>query len=123
MKVLLDSNILIDYLRGLPQATEAVGKYQDAAISIVSWVEVMAGGPDPAANRVIEGFLHHWAVIEFGGKVAPLAAELRRTLKLRLPDAMILATARTERRMLVTRNTKDFKPDWPDIIVPYTLTH
>lgn len=121
MRFLLDSNILIDYLRGLPPAIEAVKKYDDAAISVVSWIEVIAGGPDPAANREIESFLNHWPVLDFGGNAARVAADLRRTLKLRLPDAMILAAAKVDNRVLVTRNTKDFKPDWPDIVVPYVL--
>jgi hypothetical protein len=34
---------------------------------------------------------------------------------------MIYATARDRGCMLVTRNTKDFDADWPDVRVPYRV--
>lgn len=36
-------------------------------------------------------------------------------------DAIILATALTRGRVLVTRNIKDFPAEMPGIRVPYTL--
>jgi len=45
----------------------------------------------------------------------------RRERKVKLPDAIILATAELEGRLLVTRNTKDFPSDDPGVRVPYTL--
>jgi predicted nucleic acid-binding protein len=50
------------------------------------------------------------------------AAALRRERpRLKLPDAIILATAQTRGRVLVTRNTKDFPAEMPGIRVPYVL--
>jgi predicted nucleic acid-binding protein len=42
-------------------------------------------------------------------------------LRLRLPDAIILATAQVEGCNLLTRNTRDFSPSWPEIRVPYSI--
>ena len=39
----------------------------------------------------------------------------------KLPDALILATARDREITLLTRNTKDFPEDDPNIRVPYRL--
>lgn len=39
---------------------------------------------------------------------------------MKLPDAIILATAQIHRRELVTRNTKDFA-GVPGVIMPYQL--
>jgi predicted nucleic acid-binding protein len=36
-------------------------------------------------------------------------------------DAIILATARETGANLMTRNTKDFDPRWPDVREPYKL--
>jgi len=36
-------------------------------------------------------------------------------------DAIIYATAQQEDCLLVTRNTKDFPSDLPDVRCPYTL--
>lgn len=38
---LFETNILIDYLNGIPQAMEELGLYDERAISIVAWMEVI----------------------------------------------------------------------------------
>ncbi|EBW9044147.1 VapC toxin family PIN domain ribonuclease, partial [Salmonella enterica subsp. enterica serovar Enteritidis] len=43
VKPLFDTNILIDYLNGLEPAREELRRYDDRFISIVSWMEVLAG--------------------------------------------------------------------------------
>ena len=40
VKALFDTNILIDYLRGIPAAREELGRYRPKAISLVTWMEV-----------------------------------------------------------------------------------
>jgi len=60
-------------------------------------------------------------VSELTVAVAEEAVRLRRDRKLRLPDAVILAAARTQNALLITRNTKDFNPAWPEIREPYRL--
>ena len=46
-KALLDTNILIDYLAGIAQARAEMERYAMPAISIITWIEVMAGAtPD-----------------------------------------------------------------------------
>ena len=51
VKALLDTNILIDYLRGVGAARTELGRYQDKAISIITWMEVLVG----AAPGVVAG--------------------------------------------------------------------
>ena len=42
--VLFDTNILIDYLNGIPQAREVLTEYHaNPAISAITWMEVMVG--------------------------------------------------------------------------------
>jgi predicted nucleic acid-binding protein len=53
--------------------------------------------------------------------VAEEAVRIRRQRRLKLPDAIILATARVHGLVLVTRNTKDFDPADPAIRIPYAL--
>lgn len=53
--------------------------------------------------------------------VAERAVQLRRAYRLRLPDAIIWATAQVHEAVLVTRNTKDFHADWEGIRIPYHL--
>ena len=43
VKVIFDTNILIDYLNGTPQAKAELTLYTDKAISIVTWMEIQVG--------------------------------------------------------------------------------
>ncbi len=50
-------------------------------------------------------------------------AKFRNTLRVKLPDAIILATARQNKAVLVIRNSKDFSKNQQDIVIPYKLEH
>lgn len=120
MKALLDTNILIDYLNGIALAKEEIRLYEQPSISMVTWMEVMAGtGDDDEA--VVRAFLSGFHRIDIDETVAEKAVANRRTRRLRLPDAIILASALQENALLVTRNTKDFSADEPGIRIPYAV--
>lgn len=53
------------------------------------------------------------------GAVARAAVLLRRAHRLRLPDALIWATARVNHCLLVTRNSRDFPVSEPEVRIPY----
>lgn len=119
MKALLDTNILIDYLGGREDAEREVGRYSHRLISSITWMEVLAGARDEAEEDVVDLFLRDFRVIEVTRLIARTAVEIRRVQRLRLPDAIIWATARDESAILVTRNTKDFPTDDPAVRIPY----
>ena len=117
---LLDTNILIDELRGIPQARIAIDACTSPAISIISWIEVMAGtdASDEAATRA---YLSAFPSIPLTPEIAERAAAIRRNSRLKLPDAIILATAQIEGPLLISRNTKDFPAGQVGVHVPYPL--
>jgi hypothetical protein len=118
--VLFDTNILIDYLRGIPQARAQCGNHSDRAVSIVTWMEVMAGST--AANQAdTRSFLLNFYIVPLDADVAERACLLRRNNRVKLPDAIIQATAEDSGRILITRNTRDFPPGTPGVLIPYTL--
>ena len=119
MKALFDTNILIDYLNGRDESQVELNRYRERLVSVVTWMEVLAGAHDAAEADVIEMFLRDFRVAELTRSVAREAVEIRRTSRMRLPDAVIWATARSESALLVTRNTKDFPEDDPGVRVPY----
>lgn len=117
---LFDTNILIDHLNAIPPARAEIARYDDRAISIVTWMEVMAGATEQlseATRRFLEGF----EIIDLDQPIAECAVTLRRQHRIKLPDAIIWATAQTTGRLLITRNTKDFPPNDPGIREPYRL--
>lgn len=119
VKVLFDTNILIDYLNGIADAATEIGRYRDKAISLVTWMEVMAGA-SVQDEPVIKAFLSQFELLAIDAAVATEAVAIRRMRRIKLPDAIILATARTTSRILITRNTKDFPPGADiDVRMPY----
>lgn len=119
-KVLYDTCILIDYLNGAPQAHTELECHADRAISIITWMEVMAGTSE-VDESPIRTFLLSFRVLPLTQDVAEQSFTLRRQRKIKLPDAIIEATARVNDRILVTRNTRDFPAEEPGISIPYAL--
>jgi len=120
VNALFDTNILIDYLNGEPQAHAEFLRYSDKAISIVTWMEVLVGA-DPSIEASTRAFLDDFKLLGVDERVAERAVRLRRNRRIRLPDAVIWATAQVHSMILVTRNTKDFPVNDPGIRSPYKL--
>jgi predicted nucleic acid-binding protein len=120
VRVLFDTNILIDYLNGIDAAREEIGRHENGMISTVTWVEVMVGASADEEDA-IRAFLDRFAQVRLDATVAELAVGIRRQGRIRLPDAIIWASARSEDALLVTRNSKDFPNDAPDGRIPYVL--
>jgi hypothetical protein len=121
MSVVLDSCILIDALNGSEPARTYLREARNAAISRLTWMEVLAGAAGVEEDRIIRGFLSIFELLPIDEAVAEEAVKLRRSHRLKLPDAIIFATARVHRAELATRNTKDFPAGTPGVVVPYLL--
>lgn len=120
MKALFDTNILIDHLRGIDAARDELARYTDKAISLITWMEVLAGTTDthrPATRAFLDGF----TLIGIDPSVAERAVALRQVQRIKLPDAIVWASAQVHARLLVTRDTKGFPPGDPGIRMPYTV--
>ena len=127
VKALFDTNVLIDYLNAVPQARDELDRYENRSISVITWMEVLIGAtPDvadatPDVADATRAFLASFTVTPLDDAVAERAVELRRRHGIKLPDAIIWASAETRSLLLVTRNTRDFGTDTPGVRIPYTL--
>lgn len=120
VRALLDTNVLIDYLNAIPEAVDELRQWSQPTISIVTWIEVMVGA-DTESETHIRDFLSRFQVRPVEGEIAERAARLRRLHRMKLPDAIIWATAQVHGLLLITRNTKDFPANDPNVRVPYRL--
>lgn len=120
VSVLFDTNILIDYLNGIDHAKTELERYRDKAVSAITWMEVMVGAT-PETEGVIRGFLSGFDTLPIEEQVSEAAVKLRKRHKIKLPDAIVWATAQTHKRILITRNTRDFSRDEPGIRIPYQI--
>lgn len=121
MTACVDSDVLIDYFDGVSASADELSRYDRLLISRITWMEVLVGAPAPEFAAVRENFLRDLTMIELDATIAREAIALRREYRLRLPDAIIWASARRHRALLLTRKVKDFPRKHPDIRVPYVV--
>ena len=121
VKALFDTNILIDLLNGRSEANTEAGLYSSLSISRISWIEVLTGVRDADEQKRVEDLLSFFEMAELNEGVAREAITLRRQHRLKLPDAIIWASAKLRDNLLVTRNSRDFPIDDPGIRVPYQI--
>jgi predicted nucleic acid-binding protein len=120
VKALFDTNILVDYLNAVPEARNEFQRYEEKAISIITWMEVMVGA-DGDLEAPTRHFLNSFDVVAVDEQIAERAVGLRRSHRIKLPDAIIWATAQANAMLFVTRNTKDFPDNDPGVRAPYRL--
>jgi predicted nucleic acid-binding protein len=120
MNAVFDTNVLIDYLNGSTEARHELESYETVTISVVSWIEILVGASEHEEAEIRE-FLRRFRVHTVNAGVAGRAVDIRRQSGIRIPDAIIWATAQHLGLILVTRNTRDFPHDHPGIRVPYRL--
>jgi predicted nucleic acid-binding protein len=121
MKAVLDSDVLIDYLQGLQSAKAELARYRAPHYSIISYMELLCGAKNSNEKQAVETLLSGMKRVDLDEKVARRAVELRQSLRLKLPDAVVLASAEEEGCILVTRNTRDFPANDPRVRFPYSV--
>lgn len=118
---LFDTNILIDLFSGHYPAMETIEKYSSQrAISQITWMEVMVGAKKYNQETQTRIALSAFEIIDISKEIAEISVRIRLEYGMKLPDAIILATAQAHRRCLLTRNTKDFA-GIPGVVTPYQL--
>jgi predicted nucleic acid-binding protein len=112
---LFDSNVLILYLGdALDAATitllETSVENKTAAISVITRAETLAWSKHTASTLALAtAFVDSFQNIQINTSIADEAARIRREQNVKLPDALIAATALTQQMTLVTANVKDFE--------------
>ncbi|NDO81642.1 VapC toxin family PIN domain ribonuclease [Citrobacter sp. NCU1] len=118
---LFDTNILIDLFSGREEAKQALESWPPQnAISLITWMEVLVGARKYNQEHRTRVAMSAFNVIGVSQEIAERSVALRQEYAMKLPDAIVLATAQIHRLELVTRNTKDFA-GIPGVVMPYAL--
>lgn len=112
-KVLVDTDVLINFLRGKEAAREYLLSLLEDSIIICSAITVaeIYAGMKKHEKEKTEGLFDGLYVIDVTRKVAEKAGSYKRDIKkqsLELDDCLIAATAFTENALLATGNEKHY---------------
>ena len=111
----IDTNILIDAMYGIPNAIGFLDEQQESRIqiSIISAMELVAGCRNKAEIRELQEFLEKVTFLPVTATSSQVAYQLMESFYhshgLHLPDALIAATALEYDLTLYTRNTRHFR--------------
>jgi len=100
--ILVDTDIFIDHLRG---AVELKPGRHRLHYSVVTRAELFAGN---SATDLVAQLLAPFRELNVDRNVAERAGRVARESHIRLPDALVAATALENRLSLTTRNRTDF---------------
>jgi predicted nucleic acid-binding protein len=100
--VLVDTDLFIDHLRGAHPLRPGTHRLH---YSVVTRAELFAGS---TASGVASTLLAPFREMSVDRSIAERAGRIRREVGIRLPDALIAATAIEHSLALATRNRSDF---------------
>lgn len=120
---LIDTDVLIDYLRGTPPAVAYLEAQQDhILLSAITIAELYAGVRDGRERKALAAFVSAFEVAPLDQAIAEKGGLYRRDYGKShgtgLADALIAATAAVHQATLVTLNRKHF-PMAARVFVPY----
>jgi predicted nucleic acid-binding protein len=101
--LLIDTDVFVDHLRGV---RELDPRDHRVHYSVITRAELLAG---TTASDSINILLGPFREVPVDRRIAERAGRIRRETAVRLPDALIAATAVEGGLGLVTRNRRDFE--------------
>jgi predicted nucleic acid-binding protein len=110
-RYLIDSNTIIDFCNGkLPLKGKDFLMNIRPEISIITQIELFANPNIPKQEyQLLEKFVDIAIVHAVDARLVQTTIDIRQNYKIKLPDAIIAATAIAHNLVLITRNIDDFK--------------
>lgn len=112
MTPIIDTTVIVDYLRGHKEAADYLNGLDVATVSIITTAEIFQGARDKNHLKKLERTLNNFDILSVSETISSLAVSLIKqyTLShnLRIPDGLIAATALDHKSPLATTNIKHF---------------
>lgn len=78
-------------------------------VSVITKIEVLRFNTPADSYKILQNFINDCIVLELNNLIVDKTIEIGKAYKIKLPDAIIAATALVNDRALITRNISDFK--------------
>jgi predicted nucleic acid-binding protein len=122
-KLLFDTDVLIEYLRGKDEEKSYIDSIQEVIyMSSITMAELYAGVRKGAESRRLEIFIETFEVISLNSTIAKIGGLYRNQYNpshgIGLADELIAATAKEIDAQVITFNIKHF-PMLDNVIKPY----
>ncbi len=122
---LIDTNAVIDYLGNrLPSlGTDFMNTVIDSIpiISVITQIELLGFNAPNEEYTTLTDFVSDSRIIELNNSIVEMTIFLRKQHRIKLPDAIIAATALVYDLSIISRNVSDFSIENLRIINPHTL--
>ena len=123
-RYLIDTNAVSDYLDNkLPAKASDIIDRQTTQLSVVTRIELLAWPDVPSHQlQILQNFITASIVYNLNEAIILETINIRKQYKIKLPDAIIAATALINNLTLLTRNLSDFKKiTGLDVANPYLI--
>lgn len=108
-RFVLDTNAIVSLLAGNRELSEQLAEAEYIGVSVISYLEFLAFDGFSDADRVcFANFCERVDIVSLShsdSQLTKLALELRSSHRLKLPDAIIAATALTRNSLLITNDS------------------
>ncbi len=112
-RYLIDTNVISDFFTaslsesGIAFLSNIIDDLP--IISIITQIELLCWNTDDDTLSKVKDFIDDCVIADISPKVVAECVHLRKKKKIKLPDAIIAATAIANTLTLITCNTKDFE--------------
>jgi len=114
--ILIDTDVLIDYSRGITQSRELLkdlGNNYKLAVSVVTQLELMVGCENKSEFKSLQKFLSEFEIIQLDSLISQTSVKLFEKYRLShgvlIPDMLIASTALSLKIPFLSKNRKDFR--------------
>ena len=123
MSVVFDTSLLVDYLRGVPQANAVFAEHPHRSITVMTWVEVMAASPERLRAQTRD-FLRTFERLAINEAIADRAlALMQRHREIDMRYALPWATAQVNSLIYITSDFPKVSVRDASVRVPYKAAH
>ncbi|GGH20477.1 type II toxin-antitoxin system VapC family toxin [Mucilaginibacter phyllosphaerae] len=122
--MIFDTNILIYISKNILKITDLIPPNSSAQLSVISYIEAIGFSFETEiAEQYMQDICASCQIITLSDLIIQETISLRKHRRIKLPDAIIYATALVQKTPLLTNNIADFKSlgNIVELIDPFTL--